>query len=78
MSPESEPRPGLRNVIRGALSARFQQHRHPFVVLTVPRRKRLEELFVPFPTTEMEAVEVSRRVNSPANDDPGCLDPAIG
>jgi putative SOS response-associated peptidase YedK len=36
---------------------------------------RLEELLRPFPPDEMEAVPVSRRVNSPANDDPSCIDP---
>lgn len=36
---------------------------------------RRETLFVPFPANEMEAVAVSKRVNSPANDDGGCLEP---
>ncbi len=35
---------------------------------------RREVLFTAFPPEEMEAVEVSKRVNSPANDDAGCLD----
>ena len=34
-----------------------------------------EQLFLPFPDQDMEAVPVSRRVNSPRNDDPACLDP---
>lgn len=36
---------------------------------------RLEELLRPHPDAEMEAFPVSRRVNSPANDDPSCCDP---
>ena len=34
------------------------------------------ELFQPFPAQEMEAVPVSRRVNSPGFDDLACLEPA--
>ncbi|PWB73436.1 MAG: hypothetical protein C3F15_09720 [Holophagae bacterium] len=36
---------------------------------------RLEELLAPCADGEMEAFAVSRRVNSPANDDPSCVDP---
>ena len=36
---------------------------------------RLEELLRPHPDAEMEAFAVSRRVNSPTNDDPSCIDP---
>jgi putative SOS response-associated peptidase YedK len=35
----------------------------------------LQELLVPFPSADMEAFPVSTRVNSPVNDDPGCLLP---
>ncbi len=37
--------------------------------------EKLEGLFSPCPEGEMEAVPVSRRVNSPHNDDPECLAP---
>jgi putative SOS response-associated peptidase YedK len=36
---------------------------------------RLQELLRPFPADEMEAIPVSARVNSPANDDPSCVEP---
>lgn len=36
---------------------------------------QLKGLFRPYPARLMEAVAVSSRVNSPANDDPSCLDP---
>jgi putative SOS response-associated peptidase YedK len=36
---------------------------------------RLGALLVPLPAGEMEAFAVSKRVNSPANDDPRCLEP---
>jgi len=39
---------------------------------------RREALFVPFSPNEMEAVAVSKRVNSPANDDGGCLEKIRG
>ena len=35
----------------------------------------LEALLTPHPEAEMEAIAVSRRVNSPSNDDPGCIEP---
>ena len=35
---------------------------------------RRERLFAPYAPDEMEAVAVSKRVNSPANDDVGCLE----
>jgi putative SOS response-associated peptidase YedK len=35
----------------------------------------LQELLVPFPSAAMEAFPVSTLVNSPVNDDPGCLLP---
>ena len=37
---------------------------------------RLKELCVPYPADEMEAVPVSRLVNSPRNDTPACIQPA--
>ncbi len=37
---------------------------------------RRETLFAPYSPDEMEAVAVSKRVNSPANDDVGCLEPS--
>jgi putative SOS response-associated peptidase YedK len=36
---------------------------------------RLDELLRPHPDSEMEAFAVNRRVNSPANDDPSCVEP---
>jgi len=42
----------------------------------VGERARLDPLLVPFDADAMTAYPVSRRVNSPANDDPACLDPA--
>jgi putative SOS response-associated peptidase YedK len=36
---------------------------------------RLDELLAPFPDVDMQAFPVSRRVNSPANDDPECIVP---
>ena len=41
--------------------------------VTDPRR--LEPLLRPYPAEEMVAIPVSPRVNSPNNDDPGCLEP---
>lgn len=38
-------------------------------------RAALEALLVPYDAARMEAFAVSRRVNSPANDDPACLEP---
>jgi putative SOS response-associated peptidase YedK len=35
---------------------------------------QLLPLLNPYPTDEMEAYPVSRRVNSPSNDDPGCVE----
>lgn len=37
----------------------------------------LRPLLAPFPAAAMEAVPVSRRVNSPANDDPGLVEPQV-
>jgi putative SOS response-associated peptidase YedK len=37
---------------------------------------QLEHLLVPYPAEEMVAFPVSTRVNSPANDDAGCIRPA--
>lgn len=34
------------------------------------------DLLVPYPSGELEATEVSTRVNHVANDDPGCIEPA--
>jgi len=39
---------------------------------------RLKSLLRPCPTEEMRAFQVSTRVNSPANDDPACLERAPG
>jgi putative SOS response-associated peptidase YedK len=36
---------------------------------------RLDQLLAPYPDEGMEAVQVSTRVNSPANDDAACLEP---
>jgi putative SOS response-associated peptidase YedK len=36
---------------------------------------RLQDLLRPLPADEMEALPVSARVNSPANDDPSCVEP---
>jgi putative SOS response-associated peptidase YedK len=41
--------------------------------VTDPRQ--LEPLLRPYPAEEMIAIPVSPRVNSPNNDDPGCLEP---
>ena len=41
--------------------------------LAVKDPKRLEPLLVPFPAEEMEAYPVSRLVNDPGNDVPGCI-----
>lgn len=38
-------------------------------------RADLEALLVPYPEDDMEAFPVSRTVNSPANDVPGCVEP---
>lgn len=38
----------------------------------------LAALLAPYPATEMEAYPVSTWVNSPAHDDPRCLEPAAG
>jgi len=36
--------------------------------------EHLRSLLVPYPSDSLSVKEVSRRVNSPANDDPGCLE----
>ncbi len=36
-------------------------------------RARLEAILLPHPPAEMEAYPVSQRINSPAHDDPGCV-----
>ena len=36
---------------------------------------QLNHLLVPFPAEEMVAFPVSTRVNNPAKDDPGCIQP---
>jgi putative SOS response-associated peptidase YedK len=41
----------------------------------VVRAELLQPLLVPYPAEEMEAYPVSRRVNSPDNDDPRCIEP---
>ena len=38
--------------------------------------EELKELLVPYPGDDLEAYPVSRFVNSPANDDPRCIEPA--
>ena len=42
----------------------------------IGERARLDALLVPYAAEAMTAYPVSRRVNSPANDDPGCIEPA--
>ena len=42
----------------------------------VVERERLDPLLVPYSADAREAYRVSRLVNSPANDDPACLEPA--
>ncbi len=37
---------------------------------------RCEILFTPHSAKNMEAIPISKRVSSPANDDPGCLEPS--
>jgi putative SOS response-associated peptidase YedK len=39
-------------------------------------RERLLPLLRPYPAEGMVATAVSTRVNSPRNDDPGCIEPA--
>jgi putative SOS response-associated peptidase YedK len=39
-------------------------------------REELEAVLRPYPEEELEAYPVSRLVNSPANDDPRCIEPA--
>jgi putative SOS response-associated peptidase YedK len=41
----------------------------------VGQAELLQPLLVPYPAEEMEAYPVSRRVNSPDNDDPACVEP---
>ncbi|MGH7336129.1 MAG: SOS response-associated peptidase family protein, partial [Myxococcota bacterium] len=43
----------------------------------IGERERLDALLAPFPADAMIAYPVSRRVNSPANDDPRCIEPAV-
>lgn len=38
----------------------------------------LRTVLAPYPADEMEAYPVSRRVNTPANDDPGCIEHVSG
>ncbi len=38
--------------------------------------EELLPLLAPYPADDMEAYPVSRMVNSPSNDDPGCIEPA--
>jgi len=40
--------------------------------------ERLLPLLRPYPSAEMEAYPVSRRVNNPDNDDPQCIEPLMG
>ncbi len=51
------------------------EHWNSWLGLTGAAPPELEALLGPHPAEEMEAHPVSRRVNSPANDDPGVLDP---
>jgi putative SOS response-associated peptidase YedK len=39
-------------------------------------KEALTALLVPYPSKEMEAYEVSRRVNRPSNNDPSVVEPA--
>ncbi len=42
---------------------------------TVQGVERLQPLLRPYPSEEMVAYPVSTRVNNPANDEPGCIEP---
>ena len=44
----------------------------------VEEPKRLASLLGPYASEAMAAFPVGPRVNSPANDDPGCIEPAAG
>jgi putative SOS response-associated peptidase YedK len=41
----------------------------------VQKAALLQHLFHPYPADQMDAYPVSRWVNSPANDDPRCIQP---
>lgn len=66
-----------------SLAAKFH-HRMP-VLLSLPaaeewidpatRTRRAVELMVPYKEADLECYEVSRFVNSPANDSPACIEP---
>jgi putative SOS response-associated peptidase YedK len=45
---------------------------------TVGTPEELKPLLAPYPPEPMDAYPVSKRVNSPAFDDPGCVQPVAG
>jgi putative SOS response-associated peptidase YedK len=42
----------------------------------VRESEELLPLLTPYPAADMETYAVSRKVNSPYNNDPGCIEPA--
>jgi len=44
---------------------------------TIQEPERLLDLLKPYPSVEMEVYPVSPKVNSPANDGPGCVQPLL-
>ena len=50
----------------------------PWLDAGVEEPKRLASLLGPYPSEAMAADPVGPRVNSPGNDDPGCIEPAVG
>lgn len=42
----------------------------------VRESEELLPLLTPYPAIDMETYTVSRKVNSPYNNDPGCIEPA--
>ena len=66
-----------------SLAAKFH-HRMPVLLLLdeaeewidpATRTRRAVELMVPYKKADLECYEVSRFVNSPANDSPECIEP---
>ena len=61
----------------GESGGEFGVGRVPLVEAGLVERERLQSLLVPFAAAEdMEAIEVSRLVNSPRNDSRDCILPA--
>ena len=50
----------------------------PWLDAAVEEPKRLTSLLGPYPSEAMAAYPVGPRVNSPGNDDPGCIERAAG